>query len=117
MGENIVVAGEVNGDITALKSLKLVPPARVIGDIKTPALQVDNGAVLHGNCQMISREAESSKEASYLSTDEVARYLDVDTSLVVKWVNSGRLPGVKEANRWKFDRTKIDEWVANEKIK
>ena len=53
-GEDIVIAGEVTGDIVALNSLKLVPPARVIGDINAPTLQVADGAILQGNCEMIS---------------------------------------------------------------
>ncbi len=117
-GESITIAGEVTGDIKAKSGLRLVPPARVIGDIETPTLQVSEGAVLQGNCQMLTTGKTSvNRVADYLSTEEVAQYLDVDTSLVVKWVSSGRLPGIKEKNDWKFDRSKIDEWVANEKIK
>lgn len=118
-GENIVIAGEVTGDITALNALRLVPPARVIGDIDAPTLQIDKGAILQGNCRMIStvKSSPKSRNADFLSTDEVAKYLDIDTTLVVKWVASGRLPGIKDKDNWKFDRSKIDEWVANEKIK
>ena len=116
-GENVIIAGEVTGDIDALTSLKIVPPARVIGDVRTPSLQIAEGAVLQGNCQMITNEKIKSRIANYLSTEEVANYLDVDTTLIMKWVASGKLPGVKEKNEWKFERQKIDEWVANEKIK
>jgi len=117
-GEDITIAGEVRGDIAAMNSLKIVPPARVLGDVTTPTLQVAEGAILQGNCQMLNSEKGSpSRIANYLSTEEVANYLDVDPTLVMKWVSSGKLPGVKEQDEWKFDRSKIDEWIANEKIK
>ena len=117
-GEDIVIAGEVNGNIIATNSLRIAPPARVIGDIRTPVLNVVEGAVLQGNCTMISGgESVSAKRGDYLSTEEVASYLDVEPSLVVKWVNDGRLPGIKEKNSWKFERSTIDKWITKEKVK
>ena len=117
IGENVIVAGEVTGDISAKTSLKIIPPARVIGNVETPTLNIVEGAVLQGNCQMITGIKSTAKNRDYLSTDEVAIYLDIEPSLVLKWVNNGRLPGVKDKDTWRFERTKIDQWVVNEKIK
>src|SRR3989338_8059459 len=50
IGESIVVAGKVNGNISALKELKLISPACVVGAIKTPLFSVAEGAVLEGSC-------------------------------------------------------------------
>ena len=52
-----------------------------------------------------------------MTADEVAKYLEVDMNLVSEWVSSGKLPGMKEGDGWRFDRSKIDEWVAEGKIK
>jgi len=116
-GEDIIVAGEVTGDIIAINNLKLVPPARVVGDINAPTLQVAEGAVLQGSCNMLSGPKSSSRGADFLTTEEVASYLEIEPSMVVKWVNSGKLPGEKHRDNWRFDRSKIDAWVANGKIK
>lgn len=51
-GENITVAGKVKGDIKSSKRLELSAPAKVIGNIETPVLVINEGAVLKGNCQM-----------------------------------------------------------------
>lgn len=51
-GEIIVIAGRVNGDIEAEKQLELMPTSRVIGNVKTPVLNVRAGALLKGNCDM-----------------------------------------------------------------
>lgn len=122
IGEHIVIAGRVTGDIIAEKSLRLIAPARVIGDVKTPSLMVEEGAILHGDSHMIFDEAELSKlnnktKKGTMSLDEVARYLEVDTTSIMEWVNSGKLQAKKENGTWKFDRTVVDAWVKSEKLR
>ena len=121
-GENIIVAGRVYGDIVATKDLKLTPPAHVTGNISTPRLSIVDGAILEGKCHMIGKEKDKEKNIetsanSMLNADELAKYLEVDTSMIFEWVNSGKLPGVKERNTWKFERSKVDEWIADGKVK
>ena len=58
-GEDITIFGKVEGNIVSSKRLVLIPPAKVIGNVKTPILVVNEGAVLKGDCQMPS-EAEKS---------------------------------------------------------
>jgi len=51
-GEDITIAGKVEGDIISSKRLELSALAQVIGNIKTPILIISEGAVLKGDCQM-----------------------------------------------------------------
>lgn len=53
----IVVSGELSGDIVATHRLELRPTARVSGEIETPALVVDEGAVIEGRCRMSAKKA------------------------------------------------------------
>lgn len=117
-GDSIIVAGKINGVVHALKELKLISPACIIGDIRAPLLSIAEGAVLEGNCHMLakSRPDIGTKEAS-LTAEELAKYLEVDLSMITDWVNSGKLPAMKEGNSWRFERSKVDEWVAEGKIK
>ena len=46
-----------------------------------------------------------------------ARYLEVDSSLILSWAREGKLPGIKEKVTWRFQRATLDEWIANEKIR
>ena len=118
IGESIVIAGKVNGTVQALKELKLIAPGCVVGDIRTPLLSVAEGAVFEGNCKMLSKgKSEGGSRQNSMTPDELAKYLEVDTALVLEWVNTGKLPGSREGDIWKFDRTKVDEWVASGKIK
>ena len=116
VGENIVIAGRVVGRIEASKELKLVPPADVRGDIQTPRLGITPGAVLEGKCRMLSKQEKSSAKAM-LSIDEIARYLEVETSIVKQWADTRKIPAVREEDGWKFDRAKIDKWIVDEKVK
>ena len=55
---SVVVAkfsGEVSGDITAAERVELGRTARVSGNIQTPALIVEDGAIFEGNCRMSQR--------------------------------------------------------------
>ena len=82
-------------------------------------MEIKEGAVLQGNCQM-GKNTKFSAPISHrelLTAEELARYLEVETSSVLEWAERGKIPAVREGNFWKFDRTKIDEWVSNEKIK
>jgi len=117
-GESITVAGRVFGDIVAIKELKLIPPASVAGNIRTPRLSVVEGSVLDGKCDM-SRKGIESQAASknMLSADELAKYLEVEKSMVFEWAKSGKLPGIKEKDAWKFNKETVDEWIADGKVK
>jgi excisionase family DNA binding protein len=117
-GDEITIAGRVTGEVTAKKSLKLISPARVDGNIKAPLLEIGKGAVLNGHCQMVSSGRTSLQSAAELmEVEEVARYLEVDASVVRDWAASGKLPAIREGEKLHFDKAKIDDWIASERIK
>lgn len=107
VGDNIIVGGRIRGKVIARERLTLLPSAIVEGDIYPAKLNVAEGAILEGRCFMLN---------SYLNPEEVARYLEVDLNSIMEWANSGKIPGSKDANSWKFDRKEIDSWVAAGKI-
>jgi len=50
---SVEVSGVVEGTITAKTSVKIHPSGRVYGDIYTPALIIEHGAVFDGKCHML----------------------------------------------------------------
>lgn len=50
--ENVVVGGEVTGDVVCSVRLELKSGARVNGDIRSPKLLIEEGAVFDGACAM-----------------------------------------------------------------
>ncbi len=117
-GEEIVIAGAVNGNIVASRELKLISPGCVIGNVTTPTLSVAEGAILEGFCKMMLKERKGvTLTQKTMTIDELSNYLEVDKSLISEWADKGKLPAVKDGDAWRFDRSKVDEWVAAEKIK
>ncbi len=51
----IIVSGTVEGNITVKKLVELKAPAVVRGTINTPALTMEQGVVLEGQCRMEDR--------------------------------------------------------------
>ncbi len=59
------IFGTVNGDIIASKRIEMGRVAKVTGNIQTPALVIENGAVFEGSCRMVQlREQSEGKPAS-----------------------------------------------------
>jgi len=73
-----MINGTINGDIIATEKLQLGRTSRVIGNVHTPRLIIEDGAVLEGSCTMlkareISEKQETEAEAQYKAA-ELARY-------------------------------------------
>src|SRR3989344_3892509 len=49
---NVVIAGEVRGDVTAREKLELAASARIRGNIKSPVIAMAEGAALDGKVDM-----------------------------------------------------------------
>ncbi len=50
--DTVIISGSFTGSIVAKRKIEIHPPALVHGDIITPALVVQEGAVYQGNCTM-----------------------------------------------------------------
>jgi len=112
-GESITVRGAVTGDITATDRLELLSTARVTGKVISPRVSMEDGAILQGTLEMSGGVGAS----PWMTVEELARYLEVDAETVSQWAQGGRLPAQQEGGRWRFERAKIEEWLAQEKIK
>ncbi|MFH1837768.1 MAG: polymer-forming cytoskeletal protein [Candidatus Omnitrophota bacterium] len=119
VGEEILISGRVLGNIKAGKSLRLESSASLKGDVETPILSIGEGAVINGRIKMtgFTGEENISKRDNWLDTNQLAEYLEVDRNKVGEWASDGVLPGTKEGGQWIFERSKIDQWIADGKVK
>lgn len=107
VGDNIIIGGRVKGRITAKERLTLLPTAIIEGDIFPARLNVAEGAIFEGRCIMLH---------DFLNAEELARYLEVDLNSIMDWASSGKVPGLKDGDSWRFERKAIDSWIASGKI-
>ena len=63
------INGTINGDVAATERIQLGRTARVVGNIATPKLVIEDGAIFEGGCTMLkAREAQEKEAASASST-------------------------------------------------
>ena len=59
---SVVVEGIVIGNISATRRILLLSTARVLGDIKTPELIIQDGVVLEGRCTISHFKIENTRQ-------------------------------------------------------
>ncbi len=111
-GDAITIAGQVAGKVVAKSSLKIVSPAVVTGEIWTPVLRVEEGARLDGAVHMTDQQRQA---GGWMTSSEVAEYLEVEARLVEQWAHENRIPAIQEGGQWRFEKAKIDNWVATQR--
>jgi len=58
------IHGVVNGDIIAGQRIELGRAAKLNGNIQTPSLMIEQGAVFEGSCKMVQQKAATSTDKS-----------------------------------------------------
>lgn len=48
----LMTSGKINGTVTATGKIQILKPGVLIGDIRTPAISIEDGAHFHGMCDM-----------------------------------------------------------------
>jgi cytoskeletal protein CcmA (bactofilin family) len=81
----LVVQGSVKGNVRASERVELMSGARVEGDVHTPILVIQEGALFAGNCSMGSKSQSAARgkgeaEAKVVSKDSKAVSVPVVTS-------------------------------------
>ena len=84
---NIAVAaaminGSVNGDVVASEKLQLGRTARVIGNIQSPRLIIEEGAILEGGCNMVKARETQEEQAVAASSQYEESQPSMQTSLL-----------------------------------
>lgn len=67
-----VVNGTVNGDIIVTEKLELGRTARVVGNIQTPRLLIEDGAILEGSCTMLKAKEAAEKLSAAVNSQPVS---------------------------------------------
>ena len=49
---DLIISGEVNGDIVAENKIEISVPGKLFGNIQTPKLIIEEGVIFEGKCKM-----------------------------------------------------------------
>lgn len=52
----IITQGKIQGNLVASKKVEIKEGSELIGNIKTPSLNIDENAIFEGSCEMIKKE-------------------------------------------------------------
>jgi cytoskeletal protein CcmA (bactofilin family) len=64
---NIVVSGEIIGNIVADNRIEIHAPGRVFGNIQAPVVVIDEGVIFEGNCHMQKIDKEKEKKLTLIN--------------------------------------------------
>lgn len=67
--QDAVISGRVEGSVTAHSRLELQATCRIEGEVNTPRLQLEEGAVFNGSVQMAQESAGGDSAAPYKNSD------------------------------------------------
>ena len=115
-GDDIVIAGKVTGDIFAARSLSVLSPATIKGNITTPRLSVSEGAILQGLLNMQGVSAPDGSDV-FLTLKDVAQYLEVEARIIEEWANAKKIPARFDNGQWIFNRPEVDQWIQQERAR
>ena len=59
----VICGGKIKATITATEKVQLLKPAVILGDVRTPAIVIEEGAHIHGMCDMgVNKWSEQNDE-------------------------------------------------------
>ena len=65
------------------------------------------------NAQTFTGAASSSQWEPVWDCEEAAQFLRIHPATVKRLARSGRLPGFRVGNRWRFRPSELDDWARN----
>ncbi|UCE33253.1 MAG: polymer-forming cytoskeletal protein [Deltaproteobacteria bacterium] len=61
---DMIISGEVNGDVVAENKIEISVPGKMFGNIQTPKLVIEEGVIFEGKCKMQELGKDKKKELS-----------------------------------------------------
>ena len=74
-----VINGIINGDIIATEKIELGRTAQIAGNIQTPRLVMEDGAILEGSCTMVKARESAEKRVAEANSQIAAAPIETPT--------------------------------------
>ena len=63
----IIISGEIRGNILADTRIEIHAPGKVFGNIQSPAVIIEEGVIFEGNCRMQKIDKDQDKKLAVIS--------------------------------------------------
>lgn len=70
----LVTSGRINGTVTAVETIQMLKPGILIGDVRTPAISIEDGAHFHGMCDMGAHKWVEDQHAAAANVHNLASH-------------------------------------------
>jgi cytoskeletal protein CcmA (bactofilin family) len=74
--ECIVIGGRICGNVIASDRMEMLANAEICGNIQTPLLKIEEGAIFQGNCKMHKNDQGNAKSISYIEKEKAQEHSD-----------------------------------------
>ncbi len=64
---NVIISGEIRGNIIADNRIEIHAPGKVFGNIQAPVVVIDEGVIFEGNCRMQKKDKDTEKKLAVIS--------------------------------------------------
>jgi cytoskeletal protein CcmA (bactofilin family) len=61
---HLIISGEIQGSLFAAERIEIHSPGKVLGNIRSPVVVIDEGVVFDGQCRMTESEASGEESES-----------------------------------------------------
>ena len=69
----------------------------------------EDGGTQIGSVERVKRTMADSREV--MNIRQASQYLGVSPDTLYKYVNEQKIPAFKLGNRWRFKKSKLDQWM------
>jgi cytoskeletal protein CcmA (bactofilin family) len=70
---NVIISGEIRGNIVAGEKIEIIAPGKVFGDIEAPSVTINTGVVFEGNCQTQKQNEMVNDKVAFLQKSAEAK--------------------------------------------
>lgn len=63
----------------------------------------------------LSDTNEGARLPSFLTTEEVLGYLNVNPRTIYRLIRSGELPAIRIGRQWRFRRSDLSDWIERQR--
>lgn len=67
---SLLNSGKIQGQVVADKRVELLAPGQILGNIQTPCVVLNEGAILEGNCRMGNAKKKDETKPSTVTSDK-----------------------------------------------